>query len=583
MNELDMTLTPTLTLDVDSDPLKFAVRGGTFVHRERIDAIPGSRFVGKGSDYWTVPLSWVSAKLLRRMFEDGLDWTDNAVQWVTDKWTSQIEPSLELRNVGARAEWIEWVRTQCPPERQPRDYQVAGALFLATAKRAMLLDEQGTGKMTQTALTLMLYPDTLPALIVAPKGTVYTWQRELARFGIASIIIDGSDSKAKRDKMLADFDPLVTPVIITTYSMLPKYSRVAGYGKIKLSETDRQHKEFNQIRWRTVCADEAHRAKEPDTIWTRALWAVSENAEYRWATTGTPTEKDIMDFWSLLHFLDPIEWPASTKFRDLWVLQYNNFFGGIEVVGIRPDVADEFYELTDWHWRRVLKGDDLPPRTFMDVFYHLSPAESKVYKQMEKTLMAEIGGEGWTDVLFAENHMVKAGRLMMACAGTLTFDADDTVRITEPSSKLDALKDRLETHKGKPMILWFKHRDLLHMQEARFDKAEIPYVSIHGDVTGKDRDQAVQDFQDGKVDYILCTIAAASEGVTLTRAPLAIYVQREYSSIMHAQSLDRHHRIGSEIHDSVGVEFIIAQDTVEELLTEQLEEKEERRQELVRD
>lgn len=581
-NELTELMTPTLTVDLDADPNKFAIFGGTFVHKSSVDSIPGSRFAGKGSDYWTIPRTWVSAKLMVRLFPDKLIWSDEAVNWLSDKWSGQIKPSLSLRNDGALPEWIDGVRTMVPETRNPRDYQVSGALFLATAKRAMLFDDQGTGKMTQTAMALSLYPDTKPALIVAPKGTIYTWQNELALFGITATVLDGSDAKSKRDKLLADYDPETSPVLITTYSMLPKYSRVAGYGTIKLSDADRQYKELNQVVWATVVADEGHRAKEPSTVWTRALWAVSETSPYRWVTTGTPTEKDIMDFWALLHFIDPVEWPASTKYRDMWVLHYSNHFGGTEIVGIRPDMAEEFASLTEWHWRRVVKGDDYPDREWLDVFHGLSPKEQKVYKDMEKTLMAEIGGDGWTDVLFADSHMTKAGRLMMAAAGTLVFDDMDKVRITEPSSKLDALKDRLEAHKDKPAILWFKHRDLLHMQEVRFDKDEIKYVSIHGDVTGKARADAVAAFQDGKVDYILVTLGAGSEGTTLTRAPISFFVQREHSLIKQTQAPDRNHRIGSE-HETILYETIIAKGTVEELLSEQLFNKEVKRQELLHD
>lgn len=584
MNELDNLMTHALTLDIDhSDITRFTIHGASFVHKERISSIPGSRFIGKGKDYWAVPRTWVSAQLLVRMFGDKLVWTADAEAFVNSLWSDTIEPALGLRNEGAKPEWITAVADMAPANRRPRDYQVSGALFLATAKRAMLLDEQGTGKMTQTALALSLYPDTLPALIVAPKGTIYTWQNELALFGLKSVVIDGSDSAVKRRSSFDNFDPSVTPVMITTYSMLSKHSRVSGYGAIKLSEADRQHKELNQISWSTVVADEAHRAKEASATQTRALWAVSENAPYRWATTGTPTESNIIDFWALLHFIDPIEWPSSTKFRDLWVLQYANHFGGMEVIGLRPDTMDEFHALTDWHWRRVLKGDDLPPREYLDVFHTASAKETKTYRDLHKQLMADIGGNGSIDVLFAENHMVKAGRCMQAASATLEFDSEDNVRMVEPSSKLDALADTLEDHAGVATILWFKNRDLLHMQEARFNKSGVPFVSIHGDVTGKDRADAVTSFQDGKVNYILITIGAGSEGTTLTRAPLAIFVQREWSLIKQQQAPDRNHRIGSEMHDRILYINLISRGTIEEDLGAHLAEKEGMKQELVRD
>lgn len=586
-NELDDLMTETLVLDVDpKDPNKFLLGGATFVHRDRIDQIPGSRFVGRGDDYWTVPRTWVTAKVIRRLFPGKVTWTGEAQDWANDMWTGIIEPSLMLRNEGAKPEWIEAITAMVPDERKPRDYQVSGAIFLATARRAILLDEQGTGKMTQVAMALNLYPETKPCLVVSPKSTIYTWQRELALFGIKSIVIDGSDSAAKRREMLEAFDPEDTPVCITTYTMVPKHSRVNGYGKIKLSAEDKLRKELNQIAWQTVILDEAQKIKDPTTAQARACWAVSETAPFRWATTGTPTESSIIDFWSVLHFIDPVEWPSKTKYIDNWVMTYTNHFGGMEVLGLRPDNEQEFRDITEWHWRRVKAGEGLPPRDFMDVHGILSAKERAVYKAMAKSLMAEIGtkDEGdLTKVLFAENHMVKAGRLMQAASATLVFDEDEHVRMVEPSSKLDLLAERLEANVGVPTILWFKNRDLLHMQEARFDKAEVPYVSIHGDITGRDRDDNMQAFQSGEVDYILCTISAANEGVTLTRAPLAIFVQREYSYLMQTQAPFRNWRIGSEQHDMVRYETLIMKGTVEEELNEQLSTKAAAAQELTGD
>lgn len=153
----NLMTTPNLTISLDTVAQRFRVSGGTFIHKERIASVPGSRFVGGGADYWTIPLSWATLKVVTRLFPNQLEWTPEAVEWANQIWTGLVEPSLELRNVGARQEWVDAVAQNLPDGILPKSYQVAGALYLATAKRAMLFDEQGTGKMTQTALTLSLY------------------------------------------------------------------------------------------------------------------------------------------------------------------------------------------------------------------------------------------------------------------------------------------------------------------------------------------------------------------------------------------------------------------------------------------
>lgn len=537
--------------------------------------------VGRGKDYWHVPRTWVSLKVLIRLFPDGIEWDQDVLDWANSIWTARIEPSLALRNEGAKPEWVSAIAQNLPDGISSKDYQVAGALFLATARRAMLLDEQGTGKMTQTALTFSLYPDTLPALVICPKNVTYTWKRELAKFGIESVVVDGA--AAERRKQFTEFGGGTSQVLIISYGLMAKHSRVAGFGTIKLTEEQKQHKELNDTLWQTVVADEGHRIKDPTTVQTRACWGVSEHAPYRWITTGTPIESNVLDFWALLHFIDPAEWPTKTKFLDMWVLVLPSFYGGIEIGGLNPQTEAEFRSLTEWHWRRQLKSDDLPPVSYDLRFCELDSKSKTAYKNMKKQLMAELDSDGTFDTLFAANNMVKAGRLKQMASSTIVIDADDKIRMVEPSTKLDALEEAMEDYADLPSIYWFDNRDLLHMWEARLTKAGTEFVSVHGDVTGKDRDDAIQRFQAGLVDHILLTYGAGSEGTTLTRAPVAYRVQRPWSFLKDSQAPYRNLRIGSEIHDKITYVDIVCKGTMEEEWLDRLEEKGESAQEILRD
>lgn len=583
MSELpDLLMTPSIRIDLlADDETRFKISGGTYLHKDRIASIPGSRFVGGGKDFWTIPRSWPALKVAVRLFPGCLDWAPEAVEWANSIWTGLVEPALSLRNQGAKPEWVEAIGKSMPEGFSVKAYQISGALYLATAKRAFLFDEQGTGKMTQTALTLSLYPDTLPALIVCPKGVVYTWQRELAKFGIDSVVVDGG--LPDRRKQFADFHEGTAQVLITSYALMPKHSRVSGFGTIKLSEENKQHKELQETVWSTVCADEVHRMKEPTTVWTRAVWSCRDKAKYVWGLTGTPIEENVLDMWALLHFIDPIEWPSKTKFLDLWVMTAPNYFGGIEILGLRPDTEREFRDLTEWHWRRQLKSEDLPPVVYDMRYCTLEGKHAKAYKDMKKQLMAELDSDGSFDTLFAENHMVKTGRLKMMASATCMIDENDKVRMVEPSWKLDLAWDTMQDYPGVPIIHWFDNRDLLHLWEKRLEKEGLTYVSVHGDVTGRDRDEAIQSFQNGIVDHILVTYGAGSEGTTLTRAPVAFRFQRPWSSIKDSQAPFRNLRIGSEHHDKIIYVDFVAKGTVEEDLLEKLETKIASAQEILRD
>lgn len=582
MTQLDLMTSPDITVALDANDARLQISGATFIHKERIAAIPGSRFVGGGADYWTIPRSWPAIKVLARLFP-ALNWQDGVVEWANSMWSGLVEPSIQLRNTGAQPEWVEAVSKILPEGIRPIDYQVAGAIYLATAKRAMLFDEQGTGKMTQTALTLSLYAETLPAIVISPKNVLYAWQNELAKFNIASVVIDGS--AAERRKQFEQFETGDAKVLIISYGLLSKHSRVAGFGTIKLSEEHKQHKELQQTMWSTVVADEAHRIKDPTAVQTRAAWAVRDGgAQFVWALTGTPIEQSILDFWALLHFIAPIEWPSKTKFIDMWVETAPQFFGGLDILGLRHEHEQEFRDLTEWHWRRVLTDKSKMPPVAYDFRNAFMDAKgTKAYRDMKKQLMAEVDSDGSFDTLFAENHMVKTGRLHMMSSSTIRIDEDDKVRMVEPSWKLDSVEDAMVDYEGKPSIYWFTHRDLLHMFEERLRKKEIPFVSIHGDITGSDRQRAVEAFQAGLVDHILVTYGAGSEGMTLTRAPVAHRVQRPFSSLQDQQAPARNYRIGSEGHERiVYVDHVTKGSMEEELITQHLD-KVSTQQQILRD
>jgi SNF2 family DNA or RNA helicase len=579
----DLMSAPNLNISLDDDPAKFRVSGGTYMHKDRIASIPGSRFVGGGKDYWTIPRSWAALKVVVRLFPNNITWTSEAVEWANQIWTGLVEPSLSLRNEGAKQEWVDAVAEKLPKGVVPKAYQVAGSFYLATAHRAMLLDEQGTGKMTQTGLTLSLYGvELLPCLIVCPKNVVYTWQRELARFGIESVVVDGG--AAERRKQFAEFAASEScKVLIISYGLMLKHSKVEGFGTIKLTEEQKQHKELQETRWVTVVADEAHRLKDPTSVQTRACWAARNGATNVWALTGTPMEKNVLDLWALLHFIDPVEFPSKTKFLDLWVMTAPNYFGGIEILGLRPDTEEEFRSVTEWHWRRVLQGADLPPEVFDVRYCTLEGKHLKAYRDMKKQLMAEVDSDGSYDTLFAENHMVKTGRLKMMASSAIMIDVNDNVRMVEPSWKLDAAQDALKDYGGHAIIYWFDNRDLLHLWEKRLEKAEIGHVSIHGDITGKDRDNAVQAFQRGDVDHILITYGAGSEGITLTRSDVAFRLQRPFSYLKDSQAPFRNRRIGSEVHDQIVYVDFITKDSMEEDQIQRLTEKSAASQEILKD
>jgi SNF2 family DNA or RNA helicase len=114
-------------------------------------------------------------------------------------------------------------------------------------------------------------------------------------------------------------------------------------------------------------------------------------------------------------------------------------------------------------------------------------------------------------------------------------------------------------------------------------KEDIKHGLITGSQSGDERQKAVDDFQSGKIKWILFTAQAGGVGITLTTARRLVMLQRPWSLVDYKQALDRIHRIGSEIHDSILITDYVTEGTIEERVIEALDTKADNFEQIVRD
>ena len=95
---------------------------------------------------------------------------------------------------------------------------------------------------------------------------------------------------------------------------------------------------------------------------------------------------------------------------------------------------------------------------------------------------------------------------------------------------------------------------------------------LFGEVPILDRNEVVERFmKDEKCRLLIANPAAAKEGLTLTRANNAIYLDRSFKMDDYIQSQDRIHRIGQK--KKCKIIKMIAKDTIDEYTDEILEKK----------
>ena len=561
--------------------------------KELCKSLPGASWSPK-EQVWRVPLSWTTCLALRSTFRNDLVIGPALSEWAANEVATRINPSNAFREL----ETYEGDEILFPHQR-------AGVEFLATAKRALLADEPGLGKTAQAIRALkMLHErgeEVFPVLIVCPNTLKKNWAREFTKWWpeVPTQVIKGSAVQRKRQFE----DP--SQVFIINWESLRTHSRLAPYGSValtrcracggqdeKISETrcEVHLRELNHIDFKAVIADEIHRSKDPKSKQSRALWSASGDSKIRFALTGTPIANNVVDLWSILHWISPKDWPSKTKWIDRMVDTMLNAFGGMMVIGVKPAMQDEFYKSVNPVMRRMLKKvvlPWLPPVINERRDVEMSTKQKKAYEQMRDLMIAELGSG---DTLTAPSVLTQTIRLLQFASSYATLSTNESTGeikaiLDSPSCKVEALMDDIDNGDfgDDSVAVSAVSKQLINLLSAEMTKKKIPHGLITGDQDEDERQKAIDDFQSGAIKWILFTAQAGGVGITLTAARRLIMLQRPWSLVDHKQVLDRVHRIGSEIHDSIVITDYVTEGTIEERVIQVLETKADNFEQIVRD
>jgi SNF2 family DNA or RNA helicase len=568
--------------------------------KEVCRAIPGATWSAK-DQVWRIPASWTGCLALRSTFKSELTIGPLLAEWAKNERTTRVDPSNLLRDIDIQ----EFGDQDLFP------HQRAGVDFLVKSRRALLADEPGLGKTAQAIRALKKMFDegqeVFPALVVCPNTLKSNWEREFDRWwpGVNVSVVKGS--AAQRKKAFEE----QADVYVINWESLRTHSKLLSYGSIALARCEEcgghdskvtatrcevHARDLNLIDFKAVIADEIHRSKDPKSKQTRALWAATGRADIRYALTGTPIANNVVDLWPILHWLDPREWPSKTKWIDRYVNTMMNAFGGMMVLGLKPEMTEEFYAGINPRMRRMLKAKVLPwlPKIMTerrDV--EMGAKQRKAYKQMLENMIALLEGDGEAgitgDAIVAPNPLTQTIRLLQFASAYAEIQVNDAgeekVLLSDPSCKVDALMDDIDNGDfGEDSVaVCAVSRQLIDILSARLTKEGIRHGLITGAQDGDERQKAIDDFQAGKTKWILFTAQAGGVGVTLTAARRLVMLQRPWSLVDYKQALDRVHRIGSEIHESIVITDYVTEGSIEERVIEALDIKSDNFEEIVRD
>lgn len=618
-----------LYADIDeNDPSKIVIDKFEWKFKELLTSLPSSKY-GK-DEKWRFNLSWQMCLALRYTFKANLEIGPALKAWADDQYQNTILPAFNLRNA-----------PDAPGYPRLFPHQRADVEFLSTAKRAILANGMGSGK-TQSAFSTVrrLYEkghSVFPVLVAAPNSTKGSWKREVGEVwpGLKVTIIDGTasqrtkqfasakgsegpcpvhnpqpeeepvaETKPKTKKKPAAKKPVEcscpSHVVIVNWESLRSHSRLLPFGSVALKKCvdhggldknikpascESHPKELNGINFKTVIGDEIHRIKDPSSKMARAFKAATGDAEFRFAMSGTPIASSPEDLFSVLNWLYPEAYPSKSKYLDRFCQTHFNAFGARIVIGIKPEMEQEFFAGLDPFLRRMPKEailPFLPPIVRQRRTVEMGPKQKKAYEQMRDEMIAELDG----DVIHTTSPLTKMMRLLQFASAYATTEIIDVydkkakkvvqktvVKLADPSSKIDAFMDDIEDFGKESVIVFAQSKQLVNLLSARMTKHKIAHGLITGDQDTKERDKHMQRFQDGEIQFILCTIGAGGTGITLTKGSIMAFLGRDWSMIGNLQAEARGHRIGSQIHEKVYIIDYVTEGTVEEAVFEAIEHK----------
>jgi hypothetical protein len=428
----------------------------------------------------------------------------------------------------------------------------------------LLADEPGLGKTAQSVVAASV-ANAYPMLAVVPNVVKINWAREVERWTpqrrVTVIHGDGRDVDAFAD------------VFVVNYEIL-----------------DRHFAWLSTLGLRSMVVDEAHFIKNLKSQRSQQVLALAERLRQRapggdpllMALTGTPLINDVKDFHAIWRFLGWIidDKPAPEIVRRL---DESGFTPADR--GFYPEARAAVIDMGIVRRRKVDVAKDLPDKRIADMLVELDDDLGRSVRQAERALGArlleryraqlaanagvEVDGEPDVGLM----RRVALAELKSSSAETGTDNVFSLVRrIGQAKASLASDYAAQLSHSVGKVVLFAKHIDVMDTAERSLADAGLRTVSIRGEQSTNQRQQAIDAFQhDPAVSVAVCSLTAAGVGLNLQAASNVVLAELSWTAAEQQQAIDRVHRIGQD--EPVTAWRILAAGTIDSTIAELIDAK----------
>ena len=429
---------------------------------------------------------------------------------------------------------------------QPYPYQLQGIARGLQLKRFINGDDMGLGKTLESIATINK-ADAFPCLVICPNVVKINWQREWHKF---------TDKKAMvltdsvRDSWPFFWQTGMNQVFIVNYESLRKYfvRRITKAEKWTLKDVEFH----NTIKlFKSVIIDESHKVKSTATQQTKFCKGIASGKEYIILLTGTPVVNKPKDLVAQLGIMDRMidmgGWKGfmlrycsgpnqASNLKELNYKLWQHCFFRREKSKVLTQLPDKV--------RQIVSCEITNRKEYMDAERDLIDYLKRYKEADDEKIQKSLKGE----------VMVRIGILK-----------DITAR-GKLKEVIDFVKDFREN--GKKIILFCNLHEIVDRLLAAFPSA----VCVTGRQNMQEKQASVDAFQKNpKTDVIICSIKAASAGITLTAASDVAFIELPWTYADCDQAESRAHRIGQK--DSVNCYYLLGRRTIDQKLYRIIEEK----------
>jgi len=308
-------------------------------------------------------------------------------------------------------------------------------------------------------------------------------------------------------------------------------------------------KQLRNMPWDLIISDETQRAKDRASLFSRRLAMMRNSFARKVIMTGTPIDEEPQDLWAQFRFLAPHVLGTSWKEFDQEFMEQApeidfDALRGRGTVRLRKalmqqriiksrlgfdfDKLPEFVKLIKpYCWFEELTG---PKPVFHTIKVKMRGYQRRVYDRLKES--GHVRLRDGTRIK-PEVEVAKLVKLRQITSGFL-YDEDMNVHWVG-RAKMRKLMILLRDI-PKPLPIFCLYRPELELLEELLP-GRVGVLS--GKVKGEDRLKVQEDFQAGKLDYILCQTRTGGVGIDLWRAKNLFVMSSNYSSIDFSQLIAR--------------------------------------------